>query len=113
MYAPSKQMVDFYVRGFRYWDGALVLGELKPGMQLLIEPEFDNPFDSNALALYAGESKLGYVPAGLNEGFATMLFYGHAGVFEARVLQVTPDAAPHQQVRVGIFVMDAREDVQE
>lgn len=109
MYAPSKQIVDFYVRGFRYWDGALVLDELKPGMRLTIEPEFDNPHDPNALALCYGANKLGYVPASFNESFAIMLFYGHAGVFEARVLQVTPEAAPYQQVRVGIFVTDVRE----
>ena len=37
-----------------------------------------------------------------------MCFYGRISAFEARVLQVDPEAAPWKQVRVGVFVKDAR-----
>lgn len=37
-----------------------------------------------------------------------MCIYGHAAAFEVRVLQVDPEAAPWKQVRVGVFVKDAR-----
>ena len=36
-----------------------------------------------------------------------MAFYGHKGVFEARVQKVDPEAEPWLQVRVGIYVKDA------
>ena len=37
-----------------------------------------------------------------------MAFYGHKGVFETRVQKVDPEAEPWLQVRVGIYVKDAR-----
>ena len=44
----------------------------------------------------------------MNEALSTMLFYGHKKVFEARVMQVDPEAEPWKQVRMGIFVVDNR-----
>jgi hypothetical protein len=37
-----------------------------------------------------------------------MDYYGHADVFEVRILQVDKEAAPWQQVRVGVYIRDAR-----
>ena len=31
MYEPSRQLMSFNVAGFQFWDGALVLGELRAG----------------------------------------------------------------------------------
>ena len=108
MYEPSRQIMSFYVAGFQFWDGALVLGELKAGATLELAPEPGNPHDPDAVALRYHGAKLGYVPADLNGVLAVMCFYGHAGAFEARVLQVDPEAVPWEQVRVGVFVTDAR-----
>lgn len=110
MYQPSKQLFSFHVSGFQYWDGALAIGGMKIGDQIELRPEFDNPHDANAIALYSGSFKLGYVPACMNETLATMLFYGHSDVFEVRVLQVNLDADPWKQLRVGIFITDARDE---
>ena len=62
----------------------------------------------NAIKLCYKKRKLGYVPHGKNEQLALMAFYGHKGVFEARVQKVDPEAEPWLQVRVGIYVKDAR-----
>ena len=43
MYTPSRRMLSFYIRGFQYWDGALVLKKLKPGKKLALVAEPDNP----------------------------------------------------------------------
>ena len=51
---------------------------------------------------------LGYVPHAKNELMATMAFFGHADVFECRVLKVDPEADPWEQVLVGIYITDAR-----
>lgn len=85
-----------------------MLGELKAGTPLELVPEPDNPYDSEAVALRYYGAKLGYVPAEENVVLSVMCFYGHAAAFEARVLQVDPEAAPWKQVRVGVFVTDAR-----
>ena len=108
MYEPSPVLMSFHIAGFQHWDGARVLGELAPGRTLSLVPEFDNPHDPNAIAICYGAVKLGYVPADMNEMLATLMFYGHAGVFECVVQQVAPERSPWHQVRVGIYVADAR-----
>ena len=108
MYKPSRQIGMFYVAGFQYYDGAFVLGKLKPGKKLKLVPQPDNPYDPNAIELRYKKTKLGYVPRSENGQIALLAFYGHKGVFEARVLQVDPEAEPWNQVRVGIYVTDKR-----
>lgn len=108
MYEPSRLISSFHIAGFKYWDGACVLGELRAGEGLQLVPEPDNPYDSQAVAIYRGSDKLGFVPAELNGTLSLMLHYGHAAAFEARVQQVAPESSPWEQVRVGIYVVDAR-----
>lgn len=108
MYQPSRQLASFHVAGFKYWDGILVLDQLKPGTPLSLVPERDNPYDPNAVALYHGTAKLGYVPRAINSELATLCFFGHAGIFECRVLQANPDEEPWKQVLVGLYVLDGR-----
>ena len=108
MYEPSPALMSFYIAGFQHWDGALVLGELAAGMELDLVPEFDNPHDPNAIAIRRGGTKLGYVPADMNEMLATLMFYGHGDAFECVVQQVAPERSPWHQVRVGVYVSDAR-----
>ena len=43
MYEPSRHITSFNIAGFQHWDGALVLSELKPGMQLTLVPEPETP----------------------------------------------------------------------
>ena len=109
MFLPSRQLHSFCIRGFQYWDGALVLEKLKAGDGLELRIEADNPHDPSAVAIYKGSSKLGYVPAEINESLFLMLFYGHKAAFEVRVLQVNRETEPWKQVRVGIYVADNRE----
>ncbi|MBQ2680499.1 MAG: HIRAN domain-containing protein [Eggerthellaceae bacterium] len=108
MFKPSRQISTFHIAGFQHHEGPFALDELKPGKKLKMVPEPDNPHDPNAIKLCYKKRKLGYVPHGKNEQLALMAFYGHKGVFEARVQKVDPEAEPWNQVRVGIYVKDAR-----
>ena len=108
MYEPSRHVTSFCIAGFKYWDGALVLDQLKPGMALDLVAEPDNPHDPSAIALNYKGTKLGFVPAHENELLALLLHFGHGDVIECRIQPVDPEAAPHQQVLVGLFVTDAR-----
>lgn len=108
MYEPSRHIATYYIAGFQYWEGALALGKLKPGTQLSLVPEPENPHDPKAVAIYHKKTKLGYVPADENGTISPLCFYGHAGAFELRVLQADKEAAPWHQVRVGLLVRDAR-----
>jgi hypothetical protein len=108
MYKPSRLVTSFNIAGFKYHDGALVLDKLHPGKKVKLVPEPDNPYDRNAIQLRYKGTKLGYVPREENGLMALMAYFGHKDVFEARVLQVDPEAEPRNQVRVGIYVTDKR-----
>lgn len=108
MYEPSRHIDSFFIAGFQHHDGAFVLGKLKPGKKIDLVPEFDNPYDPNAIALKRKGVHLGYVPHTKNAIIAQLLRFGHTDVFECRVLQVNKNADPWNQVRVGLFVKDNR-----
>ena len=108
MYEPSRHLATYYIAGFQHWDGAFVLNKLKPGATVRMVPEPKNPHDPAAIAIFYKNVKLGYIPANQNETISLLYAYGHDDVFELRVLQVDPKAAPWHQVRVGLYVRDAR-----
>ena len=107
-YALSRLYLNCHLAGFTYWDGAAVFSELEPGTPLELVPEPQNPYDPSAVAFYFGSAKLGYVPSDRNATLAQLMNLGHADAFEARVSTVDPSAHPERQVRVSIFVTDAR-----
>lgn len=108
MYKRSRNFDSFFVAGVQYHDGVFALGELKVGDVLELVPEFDNPYDPNAVAIYYQGAHLGYVPSEHNYVFSNLLYFGHNNVFECRVMQVDLSADPWKQLRVGIYLKDAR-----
>lgn len=106
---PAKlQFFNCHIAGFSHWEGCLVLSELKPGAQLELEREPNNPFDHHAVAVYYGETKLGYLPMAANEDTCTLLDMGHGEIFDARVQSVNPEAHPEKQVRLVVFIRAKR-----
>ena len=108
MYERSNHIDDFFIAGFKYYDGADVLAELKPGMVLDLAPEFDNPHDSDAVTIRFRGLKLGFIPRDCNGLAAQLLYFGHADVLGCKVIQVSPEKDPSQQVRVKLFMTDHR-----
>jgi hypothetical protein len=108
MYEQSKNFESFFIAGFKHWDGAFALPNLKVGQKLKLKPEPDNPYDPNAIAIYRKGTKLGFVPRGQNAVMAQLMHFGHKNVFEAYVLGVDPEADPWKQVYVGVRVKDVR-----
>lgn len=106
MESLTRHLIDFHIAGMRFWDGATILSDLKPGCQLMLKAEPANPHDSYAVAIYYQNVKIGYVPSDMNTLPAQFLNFGHGDVFECRVLKVDPTAEPWEQIRVGIYVAD-------
>lgn len=102
----SRHITDFNVAGMRYWDGALVLDELKVGANLTMVVEENNPHDPDAVALYWENTKIGYIPKDSNWLPAQLLRFGHNDVLECRVLKVNKEADTWKQLQVGIYVTD-------
>ena len=64
------------VAGFQYHQGELFWEELTAGDQLQLSREPDNPYDENAVAIYRGSIKLGYLPRVENTAVARMMDKG-------------------------------------
>lgn len=105
----SRHVASFHIAGFEYYEGACVFDELRVGKTLTIVAEPHNPHDSEAVAIRLGDSMLGYVPRKNNGLVSKLLRFGHEDVLECRIQQVNPAAHPNAQIRVGLYVADARE----
>lgn len=102
----SKLIESFHISGFIYYDGALIFSQLTIGSKLTLRREPDNPHDANAIAMYFGTHKLGFVPRDDNHTMAKVMDAGY-DIFEGVVQQINPQEHPAQQVRVGIFVIES------
>lgn len=85
--------------GFAYGKGAAVLPMMNGGDELRLQREADNPYDSNAVALYWRSYKLGYVPRSDNAEISAKLDAGDA--LKASIEQLLPEH--YAPVRVVIF----------
>ena len=106
----SRHVADFLIAGVRFWDGAMVLDQLKPGKKLKLKAEPDNPVDADAVEIYYKGVKLGYVPRQHNEFPSQLLRLGYKEALECRVLKVDPQAEPWQQIHVGIYMNKKKDD---
>ena len=92
------------VAGFSHYEGCIVFDQLKIGSRMQLVREDENAYDHDAVAIFFGDSHLGYVPSSKNEQLATMLDLGHGDLFEVYVQRLDPTAHPEQQVHVAIFM---------
>ncbi|MCL2526594.1 MAG: HIRAN domain-containing protein [Coriobacteriia bacterium] len=109
MYERSRTILSTNIAGFTYHDGAEVFDELKVGKKLSLKLEPDNPFDSRAVAVYAGKLRIGYVPSHENAIISDLLYFGHDDIFEVIVNRVAPENNPERQVNIAIKIKDTRE----
>ena len=99
-----KHFLHTNIAGFMYWDGCEAFGRLEVGTELKLVREEDNRHDSDAVAVYYRDYKLGFIPGHENEIFAQFLDMGHTDLFEVRVARLCPDAHPERQVHVNIYI---------
>jgi len=109
MYERSRNLLDCHIAGFTYYDGLDVIEQLKLGAPVTLESESENPYDSNAVAIYYEGIKLGYVPQAKNSYISNLLYFGHGGIVEARINCHHPDANPENQFRIVVKIKDNRE----
>lgn len=100
----------FNVAGFQYHEGSMVFDRLALGMQVYMQPDFDNRHDHNAIAIFYLNPKteegyqIGYVPRCENELLATFFEMGQDDVFELRIARLDPEAHYNQQVQVNLYL---------
>ncbi len=98
----------FHLAGFEYYDGLDIIDKLKIGTKVSLVAETDNPHDADAIAIYYGKTKLGYVPSNHNTSLSTYLYYGYSDIFEARIQSKDLEEHPERQFRVVVKIIDNR-----
>ena len=88
------------VAGFQYHDGEIVWLRLSAGDSLQLRREADNPYDRRAIAVYWGESKLGYVPRAANTACSQMMDRGERLTARIKCLRESRD--PWKRVELSI-----------
>ncbi|MFA9492552.1 HIRAN domain-containing protein [Streptococcus sp. E17BB] len=107
-FEPSRNVEDFHLSGFAYYDGLDVVGELTPGTLVELRAEPTNPYDYEAVAIFYQGKKLGYIPKDRNTLISRMMFYGHGEILEARIQMVDLTVHPERQLRVVVKFKDNR-----
>ena len=110
MYEKSKNLFDCHIAGFNYYDGLDVIDALKLGTKLTLKAEPDNPFDADAVVIYYGETKLGYVPRTKNNMVSDLLYFGHGDIIEAKINSHNPQAHTDNQFRIVVRLVDNRKE---
>lgn len=97
--------LDFYLRGWRHYNEA---GDvLLANDELTLEPELDNAYDSDAVAVYKNKTKrIGYVPAFYSQFISQMIKSYENDVRYNLDYKYDPDAPSHFKVEMTIKGLD-------
>lgn len=100
----KKHFMHCNVAGFSFHEGCTVFDQMKIGSPLRIIREDENDYDHNAVAIFFGDTHIGYIPKRMNEQLAMLLDMGYENIFEARVQSLDAEADPENQVGIIIYV---------
>lgn len=90
----------FYIAGVKFHEMHKVINDLEVGQTLTLEPEPDNPYDSNAVKILSNDVMLGYVPKKFSAEVSMMIEEGFA--LSCVVNFINPVAKPWEQCEVEI-----------
>ena len=97
---PALRIQESQLAGFWYYEGETVWPKLKLHDELQLFREPDNPHDSNAVAVYWREHKLGYLPRRENKVVAGLLDQGVA--LSAGISQLRETENPWGRVKIAV-----------
>lgn len=86
------------VAGLQYHPGISLRLQAGDALKMVREP--DNPYDANAVALYAGDTKLGYIPK--KENTTTAMLLDQNAVLAARVERFDAGAKSWERVKIAV-----------
>ncbi|WP_170006028.1 HIRAN domain-containing protein [Bacillus fonticola] len=93
-------VLDFYIEGWRYYDGDKVLDQLSVNEALAFKREPDNEHDVFAVKVLASGCLIGYVPAVYSEFFTGII--DHDGELTMVVSKISYEAIPQMKVLVHV-----------
>lgn len=98
--ADEATLLQAYVAGYDYHQGASVIDRMAAGDLLSLQPEPDNPHDTRALRLHWQGTMIGYVPREVNAPIHARLLAGESLVVTVQVID--PDAPSWRRIRFRI-----------
>ncbi len=101
-FEPTRNVQDFHLAAFAYYDGLDVIDQLKPGTPVQLVGEPSNPHDSEAVAIFYQDTKLGYIPSDKNSLISRLIYFGHGDILEARIQMSNTENHPDRQFRVVV-----------
>ena len=99
-----------HLAGRQYHDADEVWYDLRVGTVLSLEPDKENRYDPNAVAVMYKKADeedpyiIGYIPREDNEAIAGFLDMGWKDIFECRISKINPDAHPENQIHLTIKI---------
>ena len=102
--SDKEHFLSCNVAAFTYNQGCEVFSQLKVGKKIRLVREDENPYDHNAVAIFFGDTHIGYIPRRQNETIAKFLDLGYEDIFEGRIQSGDPTAHPEEQVSVVIYL---------
>jgi hypothetical protein len=108
-----KHLLNCEIAGFTYYDGPVVFSQLQTGTALRLAAEPENRHDPNAIALYFGEHKLGFIPRSENKTLSIFFEQGYDNIFEAFINRVSPDRQPENQIGIVVYLREKEKDAAE
>ncbi len=95
------ELLQCPIAGYYYYDGQLIENQLNPGTPLRLQREPDNKYDSNAVAVYYKQHKLGFIPRKDNKVIAGMMDGGIK--IDASIFNIIPYENEIQTIEIKLF----------
>lgn len=95
------RLATFFITGFQYYDGRDVEHLLETEMPILLNRQPHNKYDKNAIEVYSGEAKLGFIPRSDNKVIAEIMDQGIE--VKGKITELNPDAIPFGNVKAEIW----------
>ncbi|MEX2569984.1 MAG: HIRAN domain-containing protein [Gemmatimonadota bacterium] len=98
----------FHVKGFPFYDGPVLVPNLRPGVEFSLSPEHAHPTDPHAIRIDWGRDRLGYVPPDYTETLRKRLADGER--VRCRAFRVNPTAELASVLEVEIAVLEQADE---
>lgn len=93
-------LYEGWIAGYTYYDGPHIENTLTTGLPLILQREPQNEYDKQAIEIYAGNGKLGYISQTDNSVLARLMDQNAA--VEAEIVKITPGSPLWKRVKVRI-----------
>jgi hypothetical protein len=94
---------EFYIAGYRYYDGETIADSLWEGKTVTFKREPHCIYDPKAVAIYSGRKKLGYIPRKSNSIISTLMDQGVP--VKGKIQKRNFDDQPRRKVKISVFTV--------